>query len=69
MHHMDANKTHGEKTRWELHKNAMCYFEQILKATPLKTAAVPPLTSHLKNYPSTMNKDIRNTAREVKTSL
>ena len=24
---------HGEKARWELHKNAMSYFEQILEAT------------------------------------
>ena len=30
MHHLDANKTHGEKARWELQKNATCCFEQIL---------------------------------------
>ena len=23
MHHVDANKTHGEKPRWELYKNAL----------------------------------------------
>ena len=33
LHHMDANKTPGEKTREELHKNAMYCFEQILEAT------------------------------------
>ena len=41
---------HGEKARWELHKNATCCFEQILEATPNKTAAVQPLTSHLKGH-------------------
>ena len=44
---MDTNKMHREKARWELCKNAMSYFEQILE-TPRKTAVVWPLTSHLK---------------------
>ena len=48
MHHMDANKTHGEKARWEPHKNATWCLEQILKAMPHKTAAVQSLTSYLK---------------------
>ena len=34
----------------------MLHAEQILEATPHKTAAVWPLTSHLTNYPSKMNK-------------
>ena len=46
MHHMDAGLAHREKARWELHKNAMCYIEQILEATSHKTAAVRPPTSH-----------------------
>ena len=25
-----------EETRWKLHKNAMCYFEQILENAPSK---------------------------------
>ena len=34
---------HMEKNaRWELHKNAMYCFEQILEATSYKTAAVQP---------------------------
>ena len=32
-------KTRWEKARWELHKNAKCYFEQILEAVARKTAA------------------------------
>ena len=32
------------------------YFEQILEAAPHKTTPVQPLTSHLKNHPSKMNK-------------
>ena len=53
---MDANKTHREKARWELHKNSSSYFEQIFEATFHKTTAVQPLTFHLKNHPSKMNK-------------
>ena len=37
---------------YEQNKDAACYFEQILEAAPYKTAAVPPLTSHLTNHPS-----------------
>ena len=54
MHHLDGNKIFAKKATWELYKNAMCYFEQILEATPHKTAAVWPLTSRLKNHPSKM---------------
>ena len=36
---------------WELHKDAACCFEQILEATPYKTADVLPLTSYLTNHP------------------
>ena len=52
---MDADKTHREKARRELHKKAKSYIEQILEATPHETAE-RPLTSHLKNHPSKMNK-------------
>ena len=40
MHHMDADKTHGEKATWKLQKNATSYIEQILEATSHETAAV-----------------------------
>ena len=50
MHHMDADKEYGEKAWWQLHKNAESCIEQILEATPHKTAAVRPPTSHHKNY-------------------
>ena len=30
MHYMDANKTAGEKARWQLHKNAASNIEQLL---------------------------------------
>ena len=56
MHHMDAYKTHEEKVRWQLHKNATSCFEQVLETTLHKTAAVQPLTSHFKNHPSKTNK-------------
>ena len=47
MHHMDADKTHREKTRWELQENATSYIEQILEATSHETRTVWPLTSNL----------------------
>ena len=56
MHHIDTNKTHWEKVKWELHKNTTSYLEQILGATYHETAAVRPLASHLKNHPSKTNK-------------
>ena len=52
MHHIDANKTIGEKVWWDLHKNAKSYFQQFFEAT----TAVWSLTSHLTNHPSKMNK-------------
>ena len=54
--HGYPKKTLREKATWKLHKNAMSYLEQILEATPHKTMAVWPLTSHFKNHPSEINK-------------
>ena len=47
---------HKEKAWWELHKNVLSCFWQILEAAPHKTAAVLPFTSHLTSYPSKTNK-------------
>ena len=44
IHHMDANKTFREKSRWELHNNDICCFEKIRKITPHKTASVRRLS-------------------------
>ena len=44
MHRLDADKTHWEKARLELHKNTTCYFERILEAALHKTATVPPIS-------------------------
>ena len=52
MHHFDANETAGEKARRQLHKNAARNIEQVLEATPHKTPAIRPPTSHHENYPS-----------------
>ena len=51
LHLMDANKTPKERATWELHKDAACYFEQILEVASYKTAPVQPFTSHLSNHP------------------
>ena len=34
LHHLDFNKIPGEKAKQELHKDAVCYFEQILESAP-----------------------------------
>ena len=47
---MDANNTHREKARWELHKNNVCCLGQILKAIPNKTAIVWPPTFNETNH-------------------
>ena len=44
---MDTVLAYLEKSRWEQHKNATSYTEQILEATFHKTAAVRLPTSHL----------------------
>ena len=59
IYHMDVNKMHKEKARWELNKNATFCFEQVLEATPHKTATIQSLPSHLKNHPSKMSKTCR----------
>ena len=52
MHYMDANKTAGEETRWQLHKNAACNPEQVLAGTPHKTPTVRPPAPYHENYSS-----------------
>ena len=52
MHYMDANKTAGEETRWQLHKNVACNPEQVLAATPHKTPTVRPPSPYHENYSS-----------------
>ena len=53
MHHMDVDKTHREKDKWELYKNVARYLEQIHDATAYKAAAVRLLDS---NHTSKKNK-------------
>ena len=52
LHYMDANKTAGEETRWQLHKNAACNSQQVLAATPNKTPTVRPPAPYHENYSS-----------------
>ena len=52
MHYMDSNKTAGEETRRQLHKNAASNLEQVLAATPHKTPTVRPPASYHENYSS-----------------
>ena len=64
IHYMDSNETPRENAGWELHKNASCYFELILEATPQKFVAVWLLTSYLRNQQSKTNRTIK----KVRTS-
>ena len=64
MHHLDANKTHGEKDRW----NYISMLRAILNkycTIPNKTAAVWSLTSHLTNHLSKTNKTCWVLQREI----
>ena len=56
MHLMDADEAYREKAKRELYKNATRYIELIVEATPQETAAIWPLTSHLKNLRNKTNK-------------
>ena len=38
---LNVNKVYGEEVRWEPRKNSTCCLEEILEATPNKTAASP----------------------------
>ena len=55
LHHLDSNKTIREKTGWDVYKDGARCIKQILEATPYKTAAVWPSTSHLTNHPREKN--------------
>ena len=63
LHHLDLNEMPGEKVRWELHKDIVCCFWQILEAEPYKTPTLGPLTFHLTNHPNNMSK-ICSTTKE-----
>ena len=52
MHHLDANKTAGEETKRQLHKNVASNMKQVLAATPHKAPTIRPPASHHENYPS-----------------
>ena len=65
MHYMDANKTAGEETRWQLHKNAACNPQQVLAATPHKTPTVRPPAPYHENYSSLGEPDMQDIAGEA----
>ena len=46
----------GEKAKWELYKDAVYCFKQILEAAPHKTAVIWLLASHLTNNLNKTNK-------------
>ena len=50
LYHLDFNEILEEKARGQLHKDVGCCFKQILEATPYKSTAVQPFTSHLTNH-------------------
>ena len=53
----------------EINTHKYIFLEQIMVSDTKKTAAVQPLTSHLKNHPSKTNKVIRDTAGEARMKL
>ena len=65
MDYMDANKTAGEETRWQLHKNAAYNPEQDLAATPHKTPTVQPPTPLSRKLSKLDEPDMQDTAGEA----
>ena len=63
MHYLEANKTSGEKARWQLHKNAASNIEQVLEATPHKTITLRDLPS--RKLSKLDEPDVQDTAREA----
>ena len=61
MHHRDADKVYRGKAKWELHKNAMSYIEQILEATCHETTVV-------QSPPSKDEQGMFDTAKEARTN-
>ena len=59
MHYLDANKTAGEETRRQLHKNVANNIEQVLAATPHKAPTIRTPASHHENYPNQTNQICR----------
>ena len=50
--------TYGEKAWRQLLKNAASNIEQVLEASPHKTAAIRPPATHHENYPRWSNQDM-----------
>ena len=55
LHHLHSNGMLGEKAWRKLHQDAMRCFQQILEASPDKTAVVWSLTSYYTNHLCKMN--------------
>ena len=65
MHYLDPNKTAGEETWRQLHKNVASNIEQVLAATPYiyTVTCLPSRKLSKLNEP-----DMQDTAREAGTS-
>ena len=68
MHYLDANKTAGEKTRRQLHKNAASNIEQVLEATPHKDTNCTATYLPSRKLSKLDEPDTQNTAGEAETS-
>ena len=58
---MDFYEIYG----WEIHKNATCFFVQILEAAPNKVTGVQPLISYLRNDPNKTSKTCWRSKNEL----
>ena len=59
MHNMNSDKMHREKARWELRKNALHTFEQMLEAAPHKKATAQLPAFYLTNHSSKIHMTFR----------
>ena len=66
VHHIDINKIHTEKSKWEQNKNAACCLEQIQDESLNKATIVWLPTSHLTKK---QDEDILSTAAHEQASV
>ena len=68
MHYLDTNKTAGEETRRQLHKNAASNIEQVLEAIPPQDTNYTATGLPSRKLSKLDEPDMQNTAGEAGTS-
>ena len=68
LHKVDFNQTSGKKATGDLHKDAVCCFEQILSATPTKQQPYGHILPISQTTPGRLTRYILSTIEKEKTN-